>query len=73
MPEWKERITKSPANWLNELQEQYYVFADTLRIMVLSVPGDGWLYALVMVGEKGIEGLMDAMAEVPECVWVSND
>ena len=48
MPEWKEKITKSPANWLNELQKQYYVCSNSLRI-ISSHTNNGWFYVLVQV------------------------
>jgi len=78
MPEWKEKIfevkgatqigfVSSPAKWLNELQERHYVFSNTLQVRVL---GDGRLYALVMVGEKGVNGLMNAFVGT---VGASND
>jgi len=78
MPEWKEKLfevrgatqisfVNSPAIWLNKLQEQYYVFTNTLQVLVL---GDGRLYALVMVGEKGVNGLMNAFVGT---VGASND
>ena len=69
MPEWKEKLfevkgatqvsfVSSPAKWLNELQERYYLGPDTLRIMEL---GDGRLYILVRVeGDKSLESSMDA-------------
>jgi len=81
MLEWKEKIfevkgmtqvsfVSSPAQWLNALQERHYIFTDTLQVQVLA---DGRLYVLVMVGEKGVSGLMNAFAGVPTRVEVSND